>query len=276
MEKIIVQGRLLFGIAIIVYGVENFFCAHLGLTVRGVPWFSTNPLVAYPTGVVLVASGVSIVTGVRARTTAILLGILFLLYVLSFEVSAVIARPMSVGVRTVFFEALAMSASALTLAGTLPGGRSEFRPLDAVLDKLVWAGPYLFGVSSVVFGIDHFLVLNFIASLVPAWLPGHMFWAVLTGAAFILAGISILTRRMDQWGGFMLGTMFLIWFLILHSPRVVMAFRSHNPNIQNECSSAFIALGMCGGCWICAWHARQRRGQESRLSGFSLRDQQVA
>jgi len=52
MGKIIVQGRLFFGIAIIAYGVENFFCGHLGLTVRGVPWFSTNPLVAYPTGVV--------------------------------------------------------------------------------------------------------------------------------------------------------------------------------------------------------------------------------
>ena len=276
MEKIIVQGRLLFGIAILAYGVENFFCAHLGLTVRGVPWFSTNPLVAYPTGVVLVAAGLSIVTGVRARTTAILLGILFLLYVLLFELSAVAARPMSVGVRTVFFEALAMSASALTLAGTLPSDRSEARPWDTVLDKLIWSGPYLFGISSVVFGIDHFLVLSFIASLVPAWLPGHMFWAYLTGAAFILAGISILTRRMDQWGEFMLGTMFLIWFLILHSPRVVIAFRSHNPNIQNECSSALIALGMCGGCWICAWHAQQRRGHESRLPGFLLRDQQVA
>jgi len=191
MEKIIVQGRLFFGIAIIAYGVENFFCAHLGLTVRGVPWFSTNPLVAYPTGVVLIVAGLSIVTGVRARTTAILLGILFLLYVLLFEVSAVAAKPMSVSVRTVFFEALAMSASALTLAGTLPSGRSEFRPWDTVLAKLIWSGPYLFGVSSVVFGIDHFLVLNFIASLVPAWLPGHMFWAYLTGAAFVLAGISI-------------------------------------------------------------------------------------
>jgi hypothetical protein len=40
----------------------------------------------------------------------------------------------------------------------------------------------------------------------------------------------------------------------------VIAFHSHNPNAPNECSSAFIALGMCGGSWICAWHAQHGRG----------------
>lgn len=255
MEKIIVQGQLLFGIAIAAFGIENLICGHFGLTVRGVPWFSANGLVAYPTGIVLLVAGLSIVANVRARMTATLLGILFLLYLPFFEVSALAAKPMSTSVRTVFFETLAMASSALTLAETLPTAPTHSRRWDSVLDKLMWSGPYLFGVSSIVFGIDHFLVLDVIASLVPAWLPGHMFWAYLTGAAFILAGISILTKWMDQWGAFMLGTMFVIWFFILHSPRVVVALRSHNPNSQNECSSALIALGMCGGCWICALHA---------------------
>jgi uncharacterized membrane protein len=110
-----------------------------------------------------------------------------------------------------------------------------------------------------VFGIDHFLILDFIASLVPAWLPWHLFWAYLTGAAFVATGISIVVRRMDRWGAFLLGIMFAIWVLILHSPRVVMAVRSHDPNVQNEWSSAFIALAMCGGCWICARYVERRR-----------------
>lgn len=209
MEKIIVQGQLLFGIAIAAFGIENLICGHFGLTVRGVPWFSANGLVAYPTGIVLLVAGLSIVANVRARMTATLLGILFLLYLPFFEVSALAAKPMSTSVRTVFFETLAMASSALTLAETLPTAPTRSRRWDSVL----------------------------------------------TGAAFILAGISILTKWMDQWGAFMLGTMFVIWFFILHSPRVVVALRSHNPNSQNECSSALIALGMCGGCWICALHA---------------------
>ena len=59
-----------------------------------------------------------------------------------------------------------------------------------MFDKLVESGPYLFGVSSVVFGIDHFLVLALIASLVPAWMHLGMFWAYFTGAAFVAAGLA--------------------------------------------------------------------------------------
>jgi hypothetical protein len=43
--------------------------------------------------------------------------------------------------------------------------------------RLNRSGPYLFGASPVVFGVDHFLVLAVIASLLPAWLPGGLFWA---------------------------------------------------------------------------------------------------
>jgi uncharacterized membrane protein len=265
MKTIIQQGRLFFGIAIAASGVEGLICARLGLTVRGVPWFPASHRLGYLTGVVLLAAGLSIAANVAARLTATLAGILFLLYALFLELPQVAAKPMDLSVRTVFFEALAISASALTLAGTLPAVGSEARPWHGVLDKLIASGPYLFAVSSVVFGIDHFLILDFIASLVPAWLPWHLFWAYLTGAAFVAAGISIAIRWMDEWAAFLLGTMFALWFLILHSPRVVVAFRSHDPNAQNEWSSAFIALAMCGGCWICALNARQRRtGSKAR------------
>jgi uncharacterized membrane protein len=259
MGKIIQQGQLLFGIAIAASGVEGLICAHLGLAVRGVPWFPTNTLLAYLTGIALVVAGLSIVANVRARLTAILLGILFLLYVLFLELPQVIASLMNLSVRTVFFEALALAASALTLAGTLSTPSSGSRWWDRVSDELIAFGPYLFAAAAVVFGIDHFLVLDFIASLVPAWLPWHLFWAYFTGTAFIAAGISIAIQWMDEMAAFLLGTMFALWFLILHFPRVVIAFRSHDPNAQNEWSSAFIALAMCGGCWICARQAQHRR-----------------
>jgi hypothetical protein len=180
MDTIISKGQLLFGIAIAAYGVEDLICVHLGLSVRGVPWFPVSAFWEYVTGMVPIAAGVSIMANVRARLTATVLGVLFLLYVLFLELPQVIARPMGISTRTVFFEALAMCASAWTLAATLqmvpPVWRWDGAWNDA-LDKLIGAGPYLFGLSSVVFGIDHFLVLAVIASLVPAWMPGGMFWA---------------------------------------------------------------------------------------------------
>jgi len=242
----------LFGIAMMASAVEDLICARLGLKVRGVPWFPGNSFWAYLTGIALLAAGLSIVTNIRARLTAALLGILFLCYVVLFEIAAVIANPLNVSVRTVAFETLAMCGAALTLADTLPGDR---------FNKLTASGPYLFGVSSIVFGIDHFLVLDIIASLVPAWLPWHLFWAYLTGAAFIAVGLSILTGWMDRLGATLLGMMFMLWFFTLHLPRSVIALRSHHPNLPDEWSSAFIALAMWGGSWICAWHAQQRRSR---------------
>src|ERR1700686_2879862 len=176
MRMIIQQGRLLYGIAIMVFGVENLICARSALTVRGVPWFPPNSTLGYITGLVLIAAGLSIVINIRARETSILLGLLFLVYVVLIEAPRVAAEPMDLGVRTVFFETLCMASSALMLARTLSAAGSTFRG-RGILDRLISAGPYLFGVSLVVFGTTHFLVLDFIASLVPTWLPWKLFWA---------------------------------------------------------------------------------------------------
>jgi uncharacterized membrane protein YphA (DoxX/SURF4 family) len=117
---------------------------------------------------------------------------------------------------------------------------------------LATIGRVLFGITAVVFGVDHFLALDLIASLVPAWMPAHVLIASLTGTAMIAAGVSILTRWMDGPAAFGLGVMFLLFVLTLHAPRVLSA-----PRNPNEWSSALIALGMCGGSWICAAAAPQ-------------------
>ena len=262
MEKILTRGQLLFGIAIEAFGVENLICARFGLSVRGVPWFPGNPFLACLTGIALLAAGLSLAVNVQARLTAALLGILYLLYVVLLELPKVAAKPRDMSVRTVFFETLAMGGSALILAGTLPTSGSV-RNWRKMLDRLIKLGPYFFAASSVVFGIDHFIGLAFIATLVPAWMHAGMFWVYLSGAGFIAAGIGIATKWKDEWGATLLGMMFLLWFVLLHSTRVVSAFRSHNPNVPNEWSSALIALAMCGGSWICAWHAHQRRRQNA-------------
>jgi uncharacterized membrane protein len=257
MEKIIRQGRLLFGITIIALGVEHLICARIGTVEKDIflghtvlpviPWVPARPWLGYLIGLLLLAAGLSIVANVRARQAAILFGIFFLLCVL-WRVTSVLA------VRTGSFEMLALGGSALILAGTLPDEGGYDRSWNSILRGLIKSGRFLFAISMVVFGVDHFLFLRFVSSLVPPWIPWHLFWASFTGAAFIAAGVGIATKWMGRWGAALIGTMFLLWFLLLHAPRVLglstIAAAPHNPN---EWSSAFIALGICGGSWICAW-----------------------
>jgi uncharacterized membrane protein len=262
MDKIVKYGQLLFGIAIAAFGIQHFVWArYVEATVPIIPFVPENPWLAYLTGVALLAAGVCIIFKIKTRPAAILLGILFLLCDLILQISRVAAAPLDVGVRTCAFETLAMCASAFGLAATLPDEGDFFRRWRVPVNGLITSGRYLFALSSVIFGIDHFLVLGLIVSLVPFWIPGSgLFWAYLTGLGFIAAGISIATNWMAFWGAFFQGLMFLLWFLLLHAPRIMSLPRARNPH---EWSSAFIALGMCGGSWIYAWYFLQRRNQKT-------------
>ena len=253
MGKIITKGRILFGIVVVALGVENLVCAHFGLKLPGVPWVPVNPFFAYISGAALIATGTSIAASLHSRLMATLLGYLFLGCVLFRTLPQVVAHPADWAVYGVLCEALALGASAWTLAQTLPRVSS---PWEDALGKVAVSGPSLFAACLVVFGSIHFVVARFIAGLIPAWIPGSLFWAYLTGTALIASGISIAIRRLDQWAGFLLGVMFLLWVVLLHAPRVAVDL--HNPD---EWSSAFFALGMCGGSWIVGSRARHRSAQ---------------
>jgi uncharacterized membrane protein YphA (DoxX/SURF4 family) len=254
MDKIIHQGQLLFAVAVAASGAEQLICAGFRLaTGYIIPWLPGNSFFAYVLGVMLLAAGLSIATNKMARVWAFLLGFGFLVCVLLIWLPEVVAHPASGTIRTRAFETLSFGASALILAGLSPADERFLGRWEGVVNGLITSGPYLFAVSSVVFGVDHFLFPTVIASLVPAWIPGPgLFWAYLTGTAFIAAGISIATGWIARWAAILLGIMYLLWFLVLHSPRSISASLTHNPNAPNEWSSAFVALGMCGGAWIFA------------------------
>jgi uncharacterized membrane protein len=72
-----------------------------------------------------------------------------------------------------------------------------------------------------VFGIQHFLYSDFIASLIPSWIPETLFWAYCTGAALIAAGCLIIARIQIRWTSILLGTMLLHWLILVHFPKII-------------------------------------------------------
>jgi hypothetical protein len=148
----------------------------------------------------------------------------------------------SIPLRTIVFEPLSLAC----LAFLLPGPSTT----PAWLTR---ASRLLLGVSMIIFGIDHFLALIFIANLIPAWIPFHVFWVAFFGAAFIAAGVSIGLNILLGWGAFGLGLMFGIWVVTLHLPRVLGLYGIPNaPHNPNEWSSLFIAVALWGGLWAIA------------------------
>ena len=102
-------------------------------------------------------------------------------------------------------------------------------------------------ISLVVFGVQHFIYGGFVATLVPAFMPGRLFWAYFVGVAFFAAAIGIFTRMLARPAATMLGVMFFLFVVLLHIPRII-----GNSSNGNEWTSGFVALAMCGGAWILA------------------------
>ena len=88
---------------------------------------------------------------------------------------------------------------------------------------------------------------NFVATLVPAWMPGRLFWAYFVGVAFVAAAIGAVVPTMTRPAGILLGILFFLFVVTLHIPRIAV----HSPD-GNEWTSGFVALAMCGGTWILA------------------------
>ena len=89
------------------------------------------------------------------------------------------------------------------------------------LDKIVVLGPVFFAVPLAVFGSEHFTFPTILAGMVPAWLPGHMFWALFVGACLIAAALSIVARKYAWLASALAGILILLFVLLIHIPNVV-------------------------------------------------------
>jgi uncharacterized membrane protein YphA (DoxX/SURF4 family) len=248
MDSLTDLGRVLFAIAIAAFGVQYL---NYGRFVSGLPpmppWIPGGSFLAYVVGAALVVAGLGIAAKMKARLAATLVGILFFCCVLFLHAIRAVAILYDGNIRTGAFEALALSGAAFVLAGALPIEQPYVSGWDTLTNRLAKAGRFIFAISMLVFGVQHFMYAAYIATLVTAWIPGHLFWVYFTGVGFIAAGLCIAFDRLASLAAASLGLMFFLWVCVLHGPRV--AAHLHN---GDEWNSAFVALAMCGASFIIA------------------------
>jgi hypothetical protein len=111
-------------------------------------------------GALLVCCGVGLLSKHGIQVSSTILGALLCVSTLILEVPKYAAIPGSTSLRTAVFEPLAMAM----LAWLLPSA-------NAIPSFLGRASRYLLAVSLIVFGVDHFLALAPIGTLLPNWIP---------------------------------------------------------------------------------------------------------
>jgi uncharacterized membrane protein YphA (DoxX/SURF4 family) len=88
------------------------------------------------------------------------------------------------------------------------------KKLIATLGKLLFALPFL------IFGVFHIIKAKDMAGMVPAYLPAHMFWMILTGLGLIAAAISLLINKYVKLSMFLLAVFLLVVIILIHIPAI--------------------------------------------------------
>lgn len=231
-------GRYFFAICLGAFAVQYFVFLHRPNDLVNIPPYAIGRAPsAFLVGAGLLIAAVSIASGVRAALFTRLVGAAFLLEFLIYHVARIYSNLASGNLRTRAFETLAIAGAAFVL-GAIFSTKSSAPP--GPVESTANFGRLLVAVSLAVFGVEHFMYHNSIASLIPAWMPGHHFLAYFTGAAFLAASLSFATGRLARLAGSLLALMFFIFVATLHAPLVAHSCRS-----ANLWSSMFVAFTMC-------------------------------
>ncbi len=252
MRKLSEIGRIFFGLAMAGMGLLTIYY-------RDFPYMLLPPnhsgipghlMLVYVAGTVLVLAGTCIAFKIKVKTISLLLGTLLLLIVCFYHIPYEFMTDSNyrhIGEWENAEKDLALAGGALVIAGCFPEKNENL--ITRSLNWLIPPGIIFFSLMMIIFGIYHFLFTKEASTLVPSWLPSHIFWTYLGGIALIGSGLTIILNIKRGLMAALLGTMIFIWFIILHMPRVIAAPAAE---LGDEMTSAFLALAYSGIAFVIA------------------------
>jgi uncharacterized membrane protein YphA (DoxX/SURF4 family) len=86
------------------------------------------------------------------------------------------------------------------------------------LDKLILFGTVFYAAPLAAFGTEHFTITSDIASIVPSFIPWHLFWAYFVGACFIAAALSMVTRIQACLAATLVAVTFFLFVVLMDAP----------------------------------------------------------
>lgn len=194
---------------------------------------------AVVSGVILVVAGGGLLAAKSRRGAATLGAVWIAIWVLAFHVPAAIASRGSVVSLLGVAECAAM-ALGLGMLALGPDARRYRRVLVA------W-----FGVCALVFGLSHFVYVDFTAGMVPDWLPARKAVAWMTGGVHAASGLCMLLGVVMPLAAWIEAMMMCAFVVLLHVPRVLAA-----PTNRLELTMLAVAVMLTSAAWVVAASTR--------------------
>jgi uncharacterized membrane protein YphA (DoxX/SURF4 family) len=234
-------GRRIYGLGALVLGIPGMIYGNFAALGLPVPAHLPGYYVLfYASAGLLVLAGLAINWPRTAAIGSLMLGAFFAAWLLALHLPHAAVQP------TVW---VSWEAVAETIVMAL-GGVLAWIQLRGLGDKraaAIWriARP-LFGLCLMVFGTSEFVYAGYTAAMVPAWIPPtQLFWAYATGAAQIIAGLAIASGIQARLAAILLTTMYLVFSLIVHLPRVIA-----EPTGALQWAENGVNLVLAGAAWL--------------------------
>ena len=198
-------GHAFFAVTMIALGI-------IGLVTHGFPpiWSGVPKSVPARESIAYLCAIVSLVTGAGIlfqRSAAIASRVLlayFLLWMLAVRIPPFFIAPTAVGTWWSTGDTAVMIGAAWVLYG-----------------KRLRVATIFYGLGLIPFGIAHFLYVKETVADVPKWIPGPpVFWAYFTGAAFIAAGLALISGVLARWAAILSASMMGLFTLLIWVPLV--------------------------------------------------------
>jgi uncharacterized membrane protein len=268
-DRLMSIGRVFFATGLIAWGIQHL--ASGDFVTRVVPywpaWMPARAPGVYLVGAALIAAGTAILLHLNARQAALAFSVLAFLSFVLLHVPVAASGPLWGGAWTSAGKALVMCGGALCTAVSL--AETEREPPVGLLssararDGFVLWGRVCLGAFMPLAGIQHFMFAGFVATLVPAWIPGALFWTYFAGVALIAGGAGLILPYVNQLAAMLSGAMIFSWVFLVHIPLVVK-----NPHSTNDVAAVFEALAFSGVAFLLAGLASRTRAARSALPAY--------
>ena len=268
-DKLLRPGQIFFAIALVGFAVLQFIYGDIVIG-RAPAYPAGVPgqfLFACIWGVAFIAVALLITIGIERKAWMGLVVIALLIFVWAFlrQLPIVFAN-LNGGTITALGKAVALFGGALAIAGSLSsppyeGGMSASRRRGGSLNsnQFLWIGRLCVGSFLILGGVEHFIYPQFVATLVPAWIPGAMFWTYFAAVALIAGGLGMIVPFTVRLASALAGLMIFLWVFMLHLPRAITA--ADAASRRNEWTAVFEALAISGIAFAIVGRAQKPMGK---------------
>jgi uncharacterized membrane protein len=235
-------SHLFFALTIVAIAAIGLLGGSFAPILAGVPkWLPDRQLLAYACNFLLLVCGAGLLARRTTAPAALVLLVYLIIWTLLFKVPFIVRQPLVEASYQTTGENAVLIAGAWVLYVAFAADAKQWQFRFAGGNSGQPIAHVIYGLALIAFGLSHFAYLDLTAPIIPSWIPGHIFWAYFTGAAYVAAGIAIVSGAFARLAALLVAFQIALITLLVWGPVVLSGHMSAMDRQETAVSWALTA-----------------------------------